>query len=289
MCPHCDSRRIIKKGFYERRVARGTPVQRYFCKDCRRTYSGQTGSSTYREKKPHLNQRLARLLCHGVSQRAAAEILGIHPVTVARKLVRLAARARDRLLLDIEQRSFGPVLVFDEMETFEHSKCKPLSIALAVEEGTRRIVAVEVAQMPAKGLLAKASRRRYGPRRDDRPLALRAMFRRMDLANAEVQVVKSDESPRYPRRVRQHFPKAVHETHRGRRGCVVGQGELKAIGRDPLFSLNHTAAMIRDRLKRMSRRTWCTTKRPDRLQALLDLYAWFHNARLDGMTRTATV
>jgi hypothetical protein len=51
----------------------------------------------------------------------------------------------------------------------------------------------------------------------------------------------------------------------------VGQGELKRGGFDPLFSLNHTAAMFRDRLKRLSHRTWCTTKRPDRLQLLLDL------------------
>jgi hypothetical protein len=49
--------------------------------------------------------------------------------------------------------------VFDEMETFEHTKMKPISITVAVTEKTRLIVATKVASMPAKGLLAERSRR----------------------------------------------------------------------------------------------------------------------------------
>jgi hypothetical protein len=58
---------------------------------------------------------------------------------------------------------------------------------------------------------------------------------------------------------------------------VVGQGELKKVGRDPLFSLNHTCAMLRANLNRLFRRTWCTTKRIDRLEAHLWIYVRFHN------------
>ena len=52
---------------------------------------------------------------------------------------------------------------------------------------------------------------------------------------------------------------------------------MKAGGFDPLFSLNHTCAMYRDNTKRLSRRTWCTTKIVPRLQCLLDIYTVFHN------------
>jgi len=38
---------------------------------------------------------------------------------------------------------------------------------------------------------------------------------------------------------------ATHRTVKGRRGSIAGQGELKKIGFDPLFSLNHTCAMLR--------------------------------------------
>src|SRR5690606_17518952 len=90
-------------------------------------------------------------------------------------------------------------------------------------------------------------------------------------------VIKSDKAPRYPRYVKQYFPNAKHEESKGRRGCVVGQGELKAGGFDPLFFLNHGCAMVRDNLKRLTRRTWCTTKDASALQDILDLYMCYHN------------
>jgi hypothetical protein len=52
---------------------------------------------------------------------------------------------------------------------------------------------------------------------------------------------------------------------------------LKKIGRDPLFAVNHTAAMIRDHVSRLVRKTWCTTKKRARLRGHLLLYAVWHN------------
>jgi transposase-like protein len=282
MCPFClRETQVIRKGFFKKRAGGVAKVQRYLCRRCRRWFSDQTAALTYREKKPHINQPLFRMLATGISQRACAAFLGVQPVTIARKLVRQGRVARGHLRALAKSRPVSGPVVFDEMETFEHSKMKPLSIALAVEEKSRRILAVEVASMPAKGLLAAKSRRKYGYRPDHRPIALAAMCREVLRAHPRLARVKSDESPRYPRIVAKCFGNVVHETHKGRRGCVVGQGELKAIGRDPLFSLNHTAAMIRDNLKTMSRRTWCTCKRPDRLQYLMYIYAWRHQQRLD--------
>jgi hypothetical protein len=179
------------------------------------------------------------------------------------------------------------VAVFDEMETFEHSKCKPLSLAVAVEEGSRRLLAIAVAQMPAKGHLAAIARKKYGPRADHRRQGLAHVLGQVSrVAIPEGLVVKSDQCPRYPRAVRESLPGVRHVTFKGRRGCVVGQGELKSGGFDPLFALNHSCAMVRDNLKRLSRRTWCTTKRPDRLQCLLNLYICAHNAMIDQKSST---
>jgi transposase-like protein len=280
MCPICRvSQNIVKNGFYR---GKRTKIQRFVCRRCRRHFSAQTLALSYREKKPEADLPVLRLLESGVSQRRCAEILGLHRKTVARKLVRIGRQARYGLREQIAQR-VGPTVVFDEMETFEHSKMKPLSIALAVEEKTRKIIAVEVASMPAKGLLAAKARKKYGRRRDDRPQALSAMCREIQRANADVMLVKSDQAPRYPALIAKHLPRAKHQTFLSRRACIVGQGELKAGGRDPLFSLNHTAAMVRDNIKTLSRKTWCTTKRSDRLQYLLYIYAWCHNHRLAGV------
>lgn len=283
MCPFSQksSCRIQKKGFFTKTSTRAAQIQRFRCLNCQRSFSAQTGRLTYREKLPHVDQPIFRMLTAGVSQRKCAEFLGIHRDTVARKLVHLSQFARDQVIdgeRDVKEKC--EVAVFDEMETFEHTKMKPLSIALAVTERTRLIVSSKVAVMPAKGLLAAKSRRKYGPRRDDRPAALADVFKRIRGDLPQAKIVKSDESPRYPKPVAVGLPHMAHLTFKGRRGCVVGQGELKRGGFDPLFSLNHSAAMIRDNIKRLSRKTWCTTKRPDRLQALLELYRVAHNARI---------
>jgi len=97
--------------------------------------------------------------------------------TVTRKLLFLAryfGRANEDLLNSAATTNLD-TLIFDEMETFEHTKCKPLSIPLAVT-ANRLILGFGVCSMPAKGLLAAMSRRKYGPRDDHRESTLREMF-----------------------------------------------------------------------------------------------------------------
>ena len=247
MCPFSQSVRcrIQRKGFFGRQITKTRRIQRYRCLDCEKSFSDQTATLTYREKAPHWDQAIFRISTAGISQRKCAELLGVHRTTVARKLMRLAAAARraefkrDRDVF-LASKSF----VFDEMETFEHTKMKPLSIVVAVDEATRLIAMTRVAVMPATGLLAERSRKKYGYRRDDRPKALRLVLSSIGKPMPNAMVVKSDDCPRYPHLVRQLLPGRRHERHKGRRGCVVGQGELKRGGFDPLFALNHSCAMI---------------------------------------------
>jgi hypothetical protein len=172
------------------------------------------------------------------------------------------------------------------METFEHTKCKPLSITLAVEEKTRRILGFQVSKMPAKGLLAKISRKKYGVRKDERPLGRKALFETLTRIVIPKAQIKSDQNPHYPSDVSRHFPKAHYITFKGKRGCVVGQGELKKTGFDPLFSLNHTCAVLRERVNRLKRRTWSTTKKPERLTLHIALAALHHNQNLPSRNAT---
>jgi len=167
---------------------------------------------------------------------------------------------------------------FDDMESFEHTKCKPLSITLAVESKTRRILGLEVAKMPAKGLLARV--KRYGPRIDERQLGRALLFRRLKDLVEQDAVIKSDSNPHYPSDVRAYFPEGKHLRYLGKRGASTGQGELKKVRFDPLFSLNHTCAKFRADINRLFRRTWCTTKSPERLRSHLILYAHYHNQNL---------
>jgi hypothetical protein len=174
---------------------------------------------------------------------------------------------------------------FDDMETFEHTKCKPLSVTLAVEEKTRRILGVEVSQMPASGRLSEKAKVLYGSRRDTRRLGRERLLVRITQFVDPNAVIKSDENPSYPALIKDAFPKATHVTFKGKRGSITGYGEIKKVKFDPLFSLNHTCAMFRDSIKRLSRKTWCTTKRVSQLYAHLILYADYHNRHLPGPRR----
>lgn len=172
------------------------------------------------------------------------------------------------------------LIEFDDLETFEHTKCKPLSVTLAVQSRTRRILGLEVSRIPAKGLLVNKAKK-YGPRPDERAWGRARLFHNLKNLISEDAVIKSDSNPHYPSDVKRHFPKARHVTYEGKRGSLGGQGELKRVKFDPLFSLNHTCASFRANVSRLVRKTWCTTKRIDYLRAHLMIYADYHNEHLD--------
>jgi hypothetical protein len=89
-------------------------------------------------------------------------------------------------------------------------------------------------------------------------------------------VIRTDSARHYPAPIKRVLPDVEHQQVLSRRARSIGQGELKK-GFDAIFSLNHTAAMIRDCTSRTVRRTWATSKRMDRLETHLLVYARHHN------------
>jgi len=278
-CPHCESPNPNAHGRYQR-LSDGARVLRFRCLNCRRTFSEASYDVCFAQKKRHVNQPLWMLLVSGISLRRVSKILRISRTTSARKLLFLGRVAKRELKESLLHKAKLECVEFDDMETFEHSKCKPLSISLAVESGTRRILGFEVSQMPANGPLARVAKQRYGRRPDQRLIGRKRLLRFVRKLSKRNVVIKSDENPHYPPLIRGIFPRGEHLRFKGRRGCVVGQGELKRGGFDPLFSLNHTAAMFRANVNRLFRRTWCTTKKRESLAAHLALYAIYHNQNL---------
>jgi transposase-like protein/IS1 family transposase len=281
LCPYCKSaEKIYKRGFFIRQSDK-KKIQKYSCEICSKHFSEQTLSFDYRLRKRYINQRTFKLLCKGMSQRATALILGVKQKAIAIRLKRFAMVARKHITKTREQEDFNEVF-FDEMETFEHTKCKPVTIPLAVNPANRKILALGVGSIPAKGHLVEIAMKKYGPRKCQRKEKLAEMLSNIALAGNKKIKFTTDESPFYPKLIKEIFPDATHQRFKGRRGCVVGQGELKAGGHDPLFALNHTCAMLRDNIKRLARRTWCTTKKTYMLENILYVYAMFHNLVIDG-------
>lgn len=286
-CPYCTkqdpkrngSRKTHKAGKFWRKST-GHWIKRFWCTRCRKTFSSATSNRKFGQKKRQKNEAVRRLLAGCVSQRETARILNLNRKTVVRKFLFIAREEQEALVA--WNRKFPPCaeVEFDDLETFEHTKCKPLSVTMVVEFRTRRILGFEVASMPAKGRLAAVSRRKYGPRLDERAEKRRGLFTQMKPLVHPQALIRSDSSPHYPEDVRRFFPGGRHVAVLGARGAVTGQGELKKLRFDPLFTLNHTFAMFRANINRLVRKTWCTTKKAERLRAHIAIYAMSHNRRV---------
>jgi len=283
MCPNCrETDHFVKKGKYLR-PSDQLPVQRFLCRSCGKQFSAQTWEVDYRQRKRDENQKLYSLLNSGVSQRRCALLCGLSQKSVAIRIRRFAEVVKDNLLIVRQEIKVSAPVQFDELETFEHTKCKPITVAIAVTEPQRQILSIQVGSIAAKGRLAAISRAKYGPRPCQRRKVLDRMFSDLAQICPPDTVFKSDESPHYPDRLWRTFPRATHLQFKGRRGAVVGQGELKVGGHDPLFPINHTLASGRDDIKCLARRTWCTTKKMSELENRLNCYLWWHNQRIAGV------
>jgi len=76
-----------------------------------------------------------------MSMRRFAKVYKVSRTTVKRKLDFLSSQARLNQQKWLKQRhtKFQKVQ-FDDLETFEHTKCKPITVTLFVEEKTRKII-----------------------------------------------------------------------------------------------------------------------------------------------------
>lgn len=260
---------FIKKGYFKCKHNHQR-VPRYKCKLCGKFFGSHTGRPTAGQKKPRLNHEIFRLYASGMTQRRLAKTLDCHHKTVARKLVFIAAEARKyHEKVVSEGRLKTSYAQFDEMETFEHTKLKPLSIAFAVRVKTGEIIEAKVAEMNCHGRNAELSQQIYGLRQDTRDAAREDVFKMLAKCQKASLSIVSDAKADYPNIAKKFVPEAKF--------VQVPSRIAKSGGADKMFTLNYTAAKIRNDLSRMARRTWVTTKAQWALQAHLDLYIAYNN------------
>ncbi len=266
-----------KYGTYIRKSDSKT-IQRYRCGICRSHFSDAVFSNCYNQNKRRLNPVVSKLLTSCVSQRRIAIILGISRTTVKRKLEFLGKKALyDHQTWLFKNKGRFQKIQFDDLETIEHTKLKPVSVTVVIEEPTRKILGFCVSRIPSKGHLAKISVKKYGRRRDESPKNRRVLFKDMTEYISPLAEFETDQHMDYPRILRKYFPQATHQTFKREEACVTGQGELKRKKFDPIFMINHTLAMLRANINRLVRKTWCTTKKLEPLKWHLALYINFHN------------
>ena len=176
--------------------------------------------------------------------RRIAKLLRVDKKTIKRKLDYLAIKCEKKnneFLKSVRVEAFQ----IDDIITTEHTKLKPLSISVAVDMNKRYLLGCEVSQIGAFGKLAEKSRRKYGKRRNEHKKGLRRLFKKLEDCVDKDALICSDDHGFYPEFVGRYFPDASYKRYKSERSCVVGQGELKKLRRDPLFAINHACAMLR--------------------------------------------
>lgn len=273
LCPHCCKKHFKKKGYYYRQISQ-TYIPRYFCFDCKKHFSTRTQSKTFRQKRPDLNKKILDFINSGVSFRRTARKLNCHYRTVYRKFLTLSTQAQEQ---HQKQEFLIDEFQFDEMESIEHTKLKPLSIALAISSDYQ-ILGAKVGTIPAKGLLAEISRKKYGPRENQSEMIVENLLQNLKIkskANGSF-LIKSDAKPSYQKLVKKCYPKNTHQVfiskkNKEKRREMKYTNQEKRIF-DPLFPLNQRMAKFRDHIKRLTRRSWCTTKIKENLERHIYLY-----------------
>lgn len=273
-CPSCNCAKFIRKGYYYVKILR-SKKRRYQCKLCKCSFSNQTFHNTYYQRRPDLNEKVFYLLVSGNTQQRSAELLNCSPTTIARKLLWLAQYKKN------DPPNTARHIQIDEMESIEHTKLKPLTIPLCVSEDFK-ILGLNVGKIPAKGHLAEISRIKYGERGNEREKVLREMFTHLkDQLKLLPLTITTDSHPLYPKLIKEYFPEALHisvvsRKMKEKKRELIHQNSAKKIF-DPMFALNQRCAKIRSDLRRMTRRSWCTTKNIENLKKHLCLYQIYNN------------
>ena len=254
-------------------------VPRYRCRGCGKSFSTSTFRSIYWQKKPYLKQAIFDLYSSGTSQRRLAKLLKTNRKTIARKFEWLARWARREHLSQLRQFENSTHVQLDEMESFEHTRLKPLSLCMAVEPDKAKLIDIQVGTLNYKGRLANFAFSKYGFRKDtSEDACLRVLEGIRNCGIKEVEIT-TDGKNSYPKLIKKILPEARHSAVKIQKISMVQR--LFRKGRrnenDPLFVLNYMAAKIRHDLSRMARKVWVTTKKASCLQAHLDLYMAYVN------------
>ena len=270
-CPHCSSIKTSCSGKYKRKRSRQL-IQRYKCSNCKHTFSDQTLSKTYKQKRPDLNKNILEMVSGGVGVRKTAMLLRTTKNTVQKRIKFLAEVCDAFNKKHMSEWDIKPPFQFDEMETFEHSRHANLGVPVLVEKKSHFIVG-------AIGQYA-TSKSHYPDLQSKHNVAHSKEISGKDRITKELIklcrvmkpqgriIIDTDGHRSYPAYMKEAFKNDfVHNVY------VAGDDRNKT----ELFPVNNICGCLRDDEAMLRRRTWHVCKDKNMLTARLKIYTFFSN------------
>lgn len=217
----------------------------------------------------------------GNTQRRTAKLLNCSKTTVERKFLWLSIHYKSS---PVTTGDCSLHLQIDELETIEHTKLKPVTIPICVS-ANYQILGVAVGKLRAKGHLSAISFKKYGFREDQREKAITELLTNLqkNLSRPPITIT-TDALPIYKTLIKKYFPDTKHivvvskDLVKKKRELIYTAERKKIF--DPLFAINQRCAMLRADIRRLTRRSWCTTKKLANLQKHLQLYQIYNNQQV---------
>lgn len=296
--PHCPNRNCLhhrhflttwcykKAGFYARLTV-PLRVQRYRCRTCGVTFSTQSFSTTYWQKRPDLTAAVFMKSVGCMSARQMARELDVSPETICRHLARLGRHAALLHCQAWDGRLVGRTLVVDGFETFERSQYHPFHLNVAVEPETDFFVFFTDSELRRKGRMTAQQRRRRQQLeeklgRPDPKAIERAMAELLEqgLRYVDRPIVLSDEHPAYPRAIRRLGRPVQHQTTHSKEPRT---------SHNPLWVVNLLDLLIRHSQSNHKRETIAFSKRRQgAIYRLLVLLLWRNYVKSQREKRPGT-
>jgi hypothetical protein len=270
----------------------GQAYQRYKCKSCGTTFSGRTLSYFGNFRKPELIEEVFTRYTSGYSIRKMAQDLNCNRETISKIIQYLGERIKTYHYEYISCGLFQtPVVAFDEMESFIHSKALPVAIGLAVCGQSGFIIDLGVAEIRMKGALKKklstiSLKLHYLSRPNNSPAMRSQVLQNVRKCLEPNGFVISDAKPTYLNQVKKEVPFSTHipvvsRTRSARPKKVSRINPYpKAMNR-----LNSVASQFRTYLSRLGRRTLITSKKKEFLEYQLWLFVAYRQYDLKTILR----
>ena len=263
LCQYCGSKEIRKRGTLK--TKRGK-TQRYQCKKCKKTFTKRNGTLNYRHKKQHLRDKITTLYCEGMSLRAIARALNTTLKTVLKYFLENSNVSRYKNLKRLEQGDIVTTYVqFDELETFEHTKKRPLGVECSIRAKTGQIISTKVCTIPVKALAVSKYYTQHWNKNINRESAITDMLLETKKAlSDEFSTIACDNAKQPVSIAKKIFKKENIQVYNS-------YSQNKRI--------DLTFLKMRQDISRLRRKTLATTKKRENLQKHLDLYTDYHNTK----------